>query len=142
MTGAARKYLIFTLSGRRYAFDLAQIAEVVEQPATWPIPLAPPCYQGAMNFHGTIVAIMDLGMFLGLPERHGAQKTIVLDSRIAALAFCVEDIVRITPPGQAELSGTPGDEAFVLGQLSLPEGKVLLLDAAAIAEHAAETVNG
>jgi chemotaxis signal transduction protein len=61
MSGALRKYLIFTLAGQRFALDLAQVAEVVEQPATWPIPLAPSCYRGAMNFHGTIVAVMDLG---------------------------------------------------------------------------------
>lgn len=142
MTEAARKYLIFTLSGRCYAIDLAQVAEVVEQPATWPIPLAPPSYIGAMNFHGTIVAAMDLALFLGLPGGHGSDKLIVLDTRIAALAFSVEDITRITPQGQTELSGNTGDEAFALGLLDLPEGKVILLDAAAIAEHAAETING
>jgi purine-binding chemotaxis protein CheW len=139
---AVRKYLIFTLSGRRYAFDLAQVAEVVEKPAIWPIPLAPPCYHGAINFHGTIVAVMDLAVFLQLPGDHGTQKIIILDTRIAALAFSVEDIVRITPQGQIELSGTPEGEAFARGHLDLPEGKVILLDAAAIAEHAAETVNG
>jgi purine-binding chemotaxis protein CheW len=141
MTETARKYLIFTLSGRHYAFDLAQVAEVVEQPAIWPIPLAPPCYHGAINFHGTIVAVMDLAMLLGLPGGHGAGKTIVLDTRIAALALSVEGIIRITSQGQAGFFGTPGDEAFALGQLSLSEGDVILLDAAAIAEHAAETIN-
>jgi chemotaxis signal transduction protein len=142
MTEAARKYLIFLLSGRHYAFDLAQVAEVVEQPAIWPIPLAPTCYHGAMNFHGTIVAVMDLSLFLGLPGRYGVGKTIVLDTRIAALAFSVEDIIRITPQGQAPFSGAPGSEACALGQLNLPEGKAILLDAVAIAEQAAETING
>lgn len=142
MTGAECTYLIFTLSGRHYAFDLSQVLEVVEQPAIWPIPLAPPCYHGAMNFHGTIVAVMDLAMFLGLPAGHAADKTIVLDTRIAALAFSVDAVVRITPQGPNERSGTPGAEAFALGQLNLSEGKVILLDAAAIAEHAAETING
>ena len=141
MTHAARKYLIFTLVGRFYAVDLAQVAEVVEQPAIWPIPVAPPCYPGAMNFHGTIVAVLDLAMFLGLSSEQCLLKTIVLDTRIAALGFCVENIIRITPQGQAELSGTPGNEAFALGHLNLPEGKIILLDAAAIAEHAADTIN-
>lgn len=142
MSETACKYLIFTLSGRQYAFDLAQVLEVVEQPAIWPIPLAPHCYHGAMNFHGTIVAVMDLAMFLGLPAGHGSEKLIVLDTRIAALAFSVEAVSRITPQGPSELSGNTEDEAFALGQLDLPEGKVILLDAAAIAAHAAETING
>jgi len=141
MTDNARKYLLFTLSGRHYALDLAQVAEVVEQPVTWPIPLAPSCYRGAINFHGTIVAVMDLAVFLGMPGGQHAEKVIVLDTRIAALAFSVESITRITPQDQAERSGSHGDEPFALGQLNLPEGRVILLDAAAIAEHAAETVN-
>jgi purine-binding chemotaxis protein CheW len=142
MTETVGKYLVFTLAGRQYAFDLAQVAEVVEQPALWPIPLAPPCYHGAMNFHGTIVAVMDLAMYLGLPAGAGVGKVIVLYTRIAALAFCVEGISRITPQGQAKLSGAAGDEAFGLGQLNLLEGKAILLDAAAIADHAARTING
>ena len=142
MTHSARKYLIFTLAGRHYAIDLAKVAEVVEHPAIWPIPLAPPCYPGAMNFHGTIVAVLDLAVFLGRPVGHGSEKTIVLDTRIAALGFSVEGIVRITTQGEVEFSGPPGDEAFALGRLSLPEGTVILLDASAIAEHAAETING
>jgi purine-binding chemotaxis protein CheW len=142
MTEAARKYLVFTLSGRQYAFDLAQVAEVVEQPALWPIPLTPSCYHGAMNFHGTIVAVMDLALFLGLPGGAGVGKVIVLYTSIAALAFSVEGISRITPQGQAMLSGAAGDEPFGLGQLNLPEGKAILLDAAAIADSAARTING
>jgi chemotaxis signal transduction protein len=142
MSESVCKYLIFTLSGRYYAIDLAQVREVVEQPAIWPIPLAPPCYHGAMNFHGTIVAVMDLAMFLGLPAGHGSDNLIVLDTRIAALAFSVEAVTRITPQSPTELSGNTGDEAFALGQLDLSEGKVILLDAAAIAAHAAETING
>jgi purine-binding chemotaxis protein CheW len=141
MTGTNRKFLIFTLAGRRYALDLAQVAEVVEQPATWPIPLAPPCYHGAMNFHGTIVAVMNLALFLGLPGEYGTEKTVVLDTRIASLAFSVQDIIRIIPQGQAGLSEAPQDEAFACGRLNLPEGKVTLLDAAALAEHAAMTIN-
>ena len=142
MTESARNYLIFTLSGQRYAFDLAQVLEVVDQPATWQIPLAPPCYHGAMIFHGTIVAVMDLAMFLGLPGGLGSDQVIVLDSRIAALAFSVEGIILITPQSEAQPSVTKRDEAFSLGQLNLPEREVILLDAAAIAEHAAETING
>jgi len=54
----------------------------------------------------------------------------------------VDHIVRITPQGQAELSKAPGAEAFAIAQLNLPEGMAILLDAAAIAERAAETING
>jgi chemotaxis signal transduction protein len=142
MTENTQKHLIFTLSGKRYAFDLVQVAEVIENPAAWPIPLAPACYLGAINFHGTIVAVLDLALFLGHRQGYGTGKVIVLDTRIAALAISAESIIRITPLGQAVHSAVTVDEPFALGQLDLPEGQAILLDAAAIAEHATETING
>jgi purine-binding chemotaxis protein CheW len=141
MSGNLRKYLIFTLAGRRFAFDLAQVAEVVEQPVTWPIPLAPSCYRGAMNFHGTIVAVMDLGEFFGLPAIQGTGHVIVLDIRLASLAFVAESILRIVLLDQDDISPPQGDDAFAVGELSLPEGKAILLDASAISAHAADTIN-
>lgn len=140
MTEAARKYLIFTLSGRRYAFDLDQVAEVVEQPATWPIPLAPPCYHGAINFHGTIVAVMDLAMFLGLSGGHGSDKLIVLDTRIAALAFLVDRVIRIASVDQVDIR-EGADEEFATARLNLPDGEAILLNATQLAERAGEMIN-
>jgi len=141
MSEVSRKHLIFMLAGRRFAFDLAQIAEVEEPPLTWPIPMAPRCYIGAMNFHGTIVAVMDLAMFLGLPGDHVTEKLIVLDTRIAALAFQIERVIRIVSVDQADIR-EGADGAFATARLNLPDGEATLLDAAAIAEHAGETING
>jgi chemotaxis signal transduction protein len=140
MSAESRKYLIFELAGRRFAFDLAQVAEVVEQPVTWPIPMAPRCYQGAMNFHGTIVAAMDLAMFLGLADSRISEKTIVLDTRIASLAFLVERVVRIVSVDASDLR-EGSEETFATGKLNLPDGDALLLDAAAVAARAEETIN-
>ena len=39
-----------------------------QPPHTWPIPGSPLRYVGAMNFHDTIVAVMDMAAFLGLPS--------------------------------------------------------------------------
>jgi purine-binding chemotaxis protein CheW len=141
MTMSSRKFLIFSLAGRRFAFDLTQVAEVEEQPATWPIPMAPRCYVGAMNFHGTIVAVMDLAMFLGLSDNHVAEKVIVLDTRIASLAFLVEQVFRISSVDQADIQ-EGADETYAVALLNLPDGAATLLDAAAITEQTCETING
>lgn len=141
MTAVSRKYLIFLLAGRRYALDLAQVAEVEEPPLTWPIPMAPSCYPGAMSFHGTIIAVMNLTQFLDLPGNYATEKMIVLDTRIASLAFLVERVIRISSVDQSDVHDA-ADEAFATAQLNLPDGKATLLDAAAIAERAGETING
>ena len=143
MTDPARKYLIFLLAGRRFALDLAQVAEVKEQPLTWPIPTVPRCYTGAMNFHSTIVAVMNLAMFLDLPGpgSTSSEKAIVLDTRIASLAFLVERVIRISSIDQEDVLACL-DTAFATARLYLPDGEAILLNAVAIAERAGETING
>ncbi|MHB8056533.1 MAG: chemotaxis protein CheW, partial [Desulfuromonadaceae bacterium] len=82
-----RKFLIFRMQDSLYALDLAQTAEVADLTQLWPIPLAPPCYSGAMNFHGDIIAVMDLSLFLGLSGGNRPEKMIVLHQSIASLAL-------------------------------------------------------
>lgn len=140
MNSNNRKYLIFNLAGKLYAFELSQVAEVCEPRTLWPIPAAPPCYRGAMNFHGSIVAVMDLAAFMGLPEHDEAEKLIVLHGGIAALAFLVERVTRIVSADQVELWETPG-EPFTETLVVLPEGQATLLDAQVISEQAAGSIN-
>lgn len=144
MTEAEQKYLIFTLQGRRYAFDLAQVAEVGEPMPTWPVPGAPPCYSGAMNFHGTIVAVMDLAAFLGLPGVHCLEKVVVLNSGIAALAFLVEQVERIVPADQVQYDNQVQqvDSGISSRTLTLANGDATLLDAAQLAQEATERIAG
>lgn len=140
MTGEPQRYLIFRQSGRIMALELSQVAEVAELTEIWPIPLAPACYPGAMNFHGTIVAVMDLARFFGLPSDSPPEKTIIIDTAIASLALRVEQVLRIVLLSPADVAPPP-DEPFAAGVLHLPEGEALLLDAAAIAVRAGETIN-
>lgn len=141
MTSSGSRYLLFLLQGRRYALDLSQVSEVCEPPQLWPIPSAPACYAGAMNFHGTIVAVLDLAAFIGHNGYDDLEKNIVLAPEIAALSFLVERVIRIVPAAQVTVL-SENDDLFSAGVLALPEGEAVLLDAAAVAARAAETING
>ena len=141
MSAVERRYLIFALSGRLYAFDLAQVTEVSELRETWPIPGAPACYTGALNFHGTIVAVMDLAQFMGFSVCRLPEKLVILDPAIAALAFLVERVLRIVPENQVEKLDETGAERFANFLLVLPEGRATLLDAEAIVAQATEEIN-
>lgn len=142
MTDAEQKYLLFTLQGRHYAFDLAQVAEVDEPPPVWPIPGAPACYPGAMNFHGNIVAVMDLAAFLGFSGEHCLEKVVVLNEGLAALAFLVERVERIVPADQVQHGGQVQqlDTGISTRTLILSNGEAELLDAAELAHAAAEQI--
>jgi chemotaxis signal transduction protein len=141
MAADERKFLIFFMHGSRYSFDLAHVAEVAEPVKSWPIPLAPTYYSGAINFHGAIVAVMDLAFFLGFSPAPDFEKIIILDVNIASLGFLVERVARIVSEKDVELLDAP-DASFALAELILPEGSATLLDVDAIIREAENTING
>ena len=122
-----RKFLICSLNDALYAFDLAQIAEVGDLPLISPIPHAPAYYSGVINFHGDIVAVLHLAHFLDLPGSGTPGKLVVLNQRVASLAFLVDSVVRILSESEV-LSGEPPGNSFATARLSLPDGEALLLD--------------
>lgn len=132
------KYLVFRLGDRCCAFSLEQVAEVIEPPTVWPVPCAPRCYTGAMNFHGTIVAVIDLPCFLGQAGSVPGEKVIVLAPAVAALAFQVDRVVRITPAEFTPRQDAAPSDPFATGSLSLAEGEVIVLDACRLAALAGE----
>lgn len=135
MTTHDRKFLIFSLQGLLYALDLKQVAEVGDPPQMWPIPLAPACYSGALNFHGDIVAVMNLALFLGLPGCRQSGKIIVLHREVASLAFLVDSIVRIVSEGEVSFSKPP-ENGFAVAMLSLTDGEATQLDLEALVHKA------
>lgn len=130
-----RKFLIFEVQDVRFAFDLAQVAEIADPPCSWPIPLAPACFTGAMHVHGSIVAALDLSLFLGLPRHCEAGKMILLHQSIASLAFLVDRILRIVPEQDITIYDST-ESRYASSTLLLPEGEIMLLDAHAIVKAA------
>ena len=129
MTEHNRKFLIFSIQGSLFALDLSQVAEVGDPPQMWPIPLAPACYRGVMSFHGDIVAVMDLAIFLGMSGRSLCEKIIILRQDIASLAFLIDTVVRIIPEEDVSASFGPASESvFATAKLSLIDGEAILLD--------------
>jgi purine-binding chemotaxis protein CheW len=132
-----KKLLIFSLAESLHALDLTQIAEVIDLPQSMaPIPLAPDCYCGALNFHGTIVAVMDLAFFLGLTRSGSGGKIIVLHSAIASLAFLVDAVIRITPQAEAAFAPPADDNRFSSATICLTGASITLLDPGLIVREA------
>ncbi len=126
-TSNDRRFLIFALQDSLFALDLAQIAEVRDPAQTWPIPLAPAYYTGAFSFHGDIIAVMDVALFLCLPGSINPGKLIVLNKEVSSLAFLVDRIVTIVSGEEAPFASTEGS-GYIAATLSLPDGNALQLD--------------
>ena len=133
-----QKHLIITLSGKLYAIDLIEVAEVADPQTIWPVPGAPPCYAGAINLHGTNVAALKLAEFLGLPADSQPEKILFLNTAIASLALLVQQVIRIVPADQSVR--TEDCQPFVRGMISIPEGDAQLLDVNALIQQATEAL--
>ncbi len=59
--------IVFELQDRRCAVELSAIQEVIPLGPVTPVPTAPGAIVGAVNVHGQVVAVVDLGPLLGLP---------------------------------------------------------------------------
>ncbi len=126
MTTATERYLVFDLHGFRYALPLVDVAEVLEPVPTFPIPRGPSIFRGAINFHGRIVAVLDMAAFLQTGAFAADGKYVVLDRDQTGLALACGPTVDIIP-ADVILEEEPDDDPLVERLLVLADGEVRLL---------------
>jgi purine-binding chemotaxis protein CheW len=97
MSNGSDRLLLFTIGENRYALDLHDIAEVLTPPSMFPVPWAPPYIKGTMNFHGSLVAVVDLADFLQIGATAPDGTLLVLDRTIASLALWIDRVENIVP---------------------------------------------
>ncbi len=126
-----RRFIIFGSQGARYALPLQDVAEVMEPPLIYPIPRAPQYFAGAINFHGGIVSLVDLAALLETENFSEGGKILVLDRRIANLAFRVESVQTIIS-ADAVLEEDIAQDEMSAKLLILADGTVKLLNLDAV----------
>jgi purine-binding chemotaxis protein CheW len=125
--------LLFHLGVEPCALDVVHIQEIVESPPFFFIPLAPAVFSGAINFHGTIVPVLDLGACLGISGDQRDGRIIVLAAELCSLAVAVTKIRKIILLDPDELSPTRSEgplASLSRATFSLDGESVNLLDLA------------
>jgi len=89
--------LIFRLADEWFGLEVDDIQEIVEAPELNYVPRAPGAIIGAINFHGNIVPVLDLGKYLGLADSAYGERAVVLPIGQKALALGVSAVHRIVP---------------------------------------------
>ena len=89
--------LIFKLADEWFGLEVDDLQEIVESPELNYVPRAPDWIIGAINFHGNIVPVLDLGKYMGLADSAYGDRAVVLPIGQKALALGVSGIHRIVP---------------------------------------------
>lgn len=95
MIDSMQRLFIFNVGGQRFALDLQHVAEVLDPPKMFPVPWTPAWLAEAMNFHGSLVAVLDLAGFMNIGTATRSGNVLVLDRRIANLALRVDGVENI-----------------------------------------------
>jgi purine-binding chemotaxis protein CheW len=109
---SAGYFLTFRMGDRHLALPLDKVERVIRMAALIPLPDAPSWVAGVLNFHGTILPVIDLRKRLGLPEQK-----VTLDHRIL--------VIRTRHRKLGVMADAANEVIFVSeDQRALPEGSL------------------
>lgn len=138
--------LFFSMRGRRCAVDVASVRQVIATPPVTPVPLVPALIRGAISFHGSPLAVLDLGVDLlpgsleasgpnADPAARSAYDYVMIiegnlpnDGIFARAALSVEKVMRVVPVPANLFRPAVGPPAFVSATVVDSEGPALLID--------------
>lgn len=88
-----QRYLVFNLSGTKYATPLLAAREVIEVPPFREIPNAKSYFLGLANLRGEVVGIIDLRKMFNLDsEAHERNSIIIYESSSGPLGAMIDEI--------------------------------------------------
>lgn len=126
--------LIFTLGEELYGLEISAIQEIIEDPSLYYVPRATGVLTGAINFHGQILAVIDLPSLLGFTGTRRDHRRVVLTPEFQSLVLTVSSIQRIVKLDLETLQPPPEstDCCAIRGVADFEEVMVNLLDANAV----------
>jgi len=122
--------LIFTLGEELYGLEIDAIQEIIEAPDLYHVPLAVGVLDGAINFHGQILALIDLPKLLGFTSGERDHRYLVLTPEFKSMVLSVSRVSRIARLDLASLQPAPAEvrESAIRGVAYLDDQMVNLLD--------------
>ncbi len=102
------RLVVFVIEGQRYALQLPAVERVLPMVAVSPLPKAPAVALGAINFHGSVIPVLDIRLRFGLPPREYALAAHLLVARTSrrTLAMPVDEVLGVNEVA-AETVTTP-----------------------------------
>lgn len=130
-----RNFVVFTLHDGVYAFEGADVKEILSLTEIFPVPGTPKSVPGVINNRGDIEAVVKLHPFLGLAEseRTASSRIVMTEKaglRVGILVDSVLDVVDLQPSSIKPPLATLNDATreLVAGEMICKGKNVVLLD--------------
>ena len=122
--------LVFTLGEEVYGLEIDAIQEVIEDPSLHHVPRAEGVLNGAVNFHGQILAVIDLPELLGFKGDQRDHRRVVLTPEFKSMVLSVSGVERIVRLDLSSLQPAPAEagDSAIRGVATLDETMINLLD--------------
>lgn len=128
-------WLAVRLDGERLALPVRQVQEVVRPGTITRVPHAPFPVCGVTNLRGTVLAVVDLRLRLGLSSRpvDAASRIVVVLSRGRRIGLLVEAAEQVVAIDALAIEPAPDDvltdrSYYLVGVYRRPEDLLILLD--------------
>ena len=122
--------LIYKLGNERYGLEIDAIQEITENPVLHYVPRADGVLIGSTNFHGQILAVIDLPVLLGFSMGPRDHRHLVLTPEHRSLVLTTSGVERIVTLDFDFLQIPPAgfDRPAVRGVIDFDETTINLLD--------------
>lgn len=128
---AARRILLFRISGRLYGCEIEAVREIIPWRSATRLPGAPAWVCGLINLRGTIVTVLDLAIRLGVEAPARSDGSIVLVEHAGRSAgVAVDEVMDVQPLPDSRIERAGGEHAhggLVTGIGHLEDGTVVIL---------------
>lgn len=133
----ARTMLVFMIENQPYALSIEHVAQIIPMLRLTAVPQVDQMIEGVANIHGSVVPVISVRRYLGLPYREPGLYTPIVLTRIGErLIGLIVDEVRdvLTVPGQQVVSPkdilpeTVGNLPVMSGVVYQHDQSILLLE--------------
>lgn len=122
--------LTYKLGNDLYGLEIDAIQEIIEHPELHYVPRAEGVLSGSINFHGQILAVIDLPALLGFAMKERDYRHLVLTPEHRSLVLAINNVERIVNLEMEHLLPPPDghDRPAVRGVIDLDKSTINLLD--------------
>ncbi|HJZ86548.1 MAG TPA: chemotaxis protein CheW [Polyangia bacterium] len=127
------KHVCFLACGQEFAVPIAEVLETTPLRPLTRIFHTQPVIAGVMSLRGEIVAVLDLGVLLGLGPTDIASAVVLVRSGVKRAGFLAERLTEVRELAPTAIDKVPqsvpdSESVFLRGVVSLAHGPLLLLD--------------